>query len=1051
MGKTPVFLKAKQSLLVKRPPVKIAWAGSFLDSGSLSHVNRELTRGLERQWNLQISRIGKNTLPPQLTARPEFAALALSLERQAPRDTMITVRHAWPPDWTPPASGAWVVIQPWEFGVLPEEWVQKLKRVTEIWAPSDYVRRVYVESGVDEAKVKVVPNGIDPQKFRPGVPPMALPTQKRFKFLFVGGTIHRKGPDLLLNAYLENFTSADDVCLVIKDFGGNSVYAGQTISERIKKAQTQPNAPEIVYLNQELPPEALPGLYTACDCLAHPYRGEGFGLPVLEAMACGLPVIVTAGGSTDDFVTDEFGYRIASARRSIGLEVGGIKLAGSGWLLEPSAITLEAQMTWVFHHRAEARAKGLAASACVRSEWTWERAAEIAAQRAHHLALREEARAAATAARRARKSGPMALPKVARIGQLEDARALLKEKRFVESWSSTLAALRLRPFHPEAWLLLAEIARAAGDITRARQGAERAQKLAPKWKPAKEFLKALPNKGDAASVELPAWPESTPPRLSVCLIVKNEESFLGPCLASVRDLAHQIIVVDTGSTDRTAAIAREQGAEVHHFAWNDDFSAARNAALEQATSDWILILDADEELLPASRDSLKEEMLTESVIAWRLPMADAAKEDDGCSYVPRLFRNAPGLFFVGRVHEQVFTSVEVRRQEWGLENRLGQAKLLHHGYTKEVTQHRNKVERNLRLLERAIDEMPNEPHLLMNHGLELVRAGKLEEGLAQYWEAYHLMSALPAAQVIPELRETLLTQLSTHLLAARDYTEAVQLLCSPLAKASPLTASLHFAHGLACMELKRVADAAEQMRQCLAKRTQPALCPVTAAIRKAAPRHCLAVCLKLLKQPKDAEKQFQEALAEDRASRPLRLDYARFLVEQGRSVEALKLLHELIAEQPEEVSAWRFGGEVALSQFDFLEFARDWTGEAIKLFPEDQMIIAQRAEALLLNQEIDQALPLWRRTQTSSNARHLAGLFICEALSDGECAVPEVMEPAVSQEFLKWYRALINAGASGAVGRLNNKSGALHAFLPSASRVLEQALLEAGNEVMVED
>src|SRR5262249_9581229 len=140
----------------------------------------------------------------------------------------------------------------------------------------------------------------------------------------------------------------------------------------------------------------------------------------------------------------------------------------------------------------------------------------------------------------------------------------------------------------------------------------------------------------------------------------------------------------------------------------------------------------------------------------------------------------------------------------------------------------------------------------------------------------------------------------------------------------------------------------------------------------------------------------------------------------------------------------------ALSQPDFLEFARDWTGEAIKLFPEDQTIIVQRAEVLLLSQEIDQALPLWRKSQTSSNARHLAALFICETLSEGEGAAPQVREPAVSQEFLKWYRTLIGAGAAGVVGRLNSKSDVFSPVLPSASRVLEQALREAGNEIMAE-
>src|SRR2546428_731861 len=115
-------------------------------------------------------------------------------------------------------------------------------------------------------------------------------------------------------------------CLVIKDFGGQDVYAGQTLEAQIRSAQTRPDSPEILYLSDTLSPDELPGLYTACDCLVHPYRGEGFGLPVLEAMACGLPVIVTGGGATDDFVTDEFAYRLSALRQSLSATVGGMEL-----------------------------------------------------------------------------------------------------------------------------------------------------------------------------------------------------------------------------------------------------------------------------------------------------------------------------------------------------------------------------------------------------------------------------------------------------------------------------------------------------------------------------------------------------------------------------------------------------------------------------------------------------------------------------------------------------------------------------------------------------
>src|SRR5690348_5730357 len=138
-----------------------------------------------------------------------------------------------------------------------------------------------------------------------------------------------------------------------------------------------------------------------------------------------------------------------------------------------------------------------------------------------------------------------------------------------------------------------------------------------------------------------------------------------------------------------------------------------------------------------------------------------------------------------------------------MENRLGKATLLHHGYTQEIVKSRDKIARNLRLLELAIEELPNEPNLLMSFGLELVRSDQLEAGLEQYWEAFHVLSVLPANQVVPELRETLLTQLMTHLMAAKRFEEIIQLAHTPLVKSAGITASQHFTIGLAYMELKQ--------------------------------------------------------------------------------------------------------------------------------------------------------------------------------------------------------------------------------------------------------
>ncbi|HXA45518.1 MAG TPA: glycosyltransferase, partial [Candidatus Angelobacter sp.] len=161
-------------------PVMIDWIGSFLDYGSLSHVNRALTTALKAIPDLRVNCVSNGAAPAR-----GFEALASELFRSASPDAMVTIRHAWPPAWRRPAKGKLVVIQPWEFGALPQDWVRQARDVDEFWVPSRFVHDCYLASGVPDRKVFVVPNGVDAETFRPQAAPMTMSTQKKFKFLFV--------------------------------------------------------------------------------------------------------------------------------------------------------------------------------------------------------------------------------------------------------------------------------------------------------------------------------------------------------------------------------------------------------------------------------------------------------------------------------------------------------------------------------------------------------------------------------------------------------------------------------------------------------------------------------------------------------------------------------------------------------------------------------------------------------------------------------------------------------------------------------------------------
>jgi tetratricopeptide (TPR) repeat protein/glycosyltransferase involved in cell wall biosynthesis len=363
------------------------WDGSFFAHHSLALVNRELTLALldANRFEFGIRHYGEVELDPASDQR--WNPLATRLVAH-PSNPVATIRHRWPADFSRPASGRLVLIQPWEFGSLPKSWVEGIAAsVDEVWVPSHFVREEYLASGVAGSKVVVVPNGVNTHRFHPGIAPAEVPTSKSYKFLFVGGTIARKGIDVLLDAYVRAFTAADDVSLIIKDFGANSFYAGQDAAALITAVRALPNAPEIVHLTEDMPEDSVASLYAACDALVHPYRGEGYGLPIAEAMACGKPAIVTGFGAALDFANSSNSFLIPARKTVLDqTHIGDLVLVDRAWWAEPDRDALSHAMRRLYENPEEGRTIGLVAAADIAAKHTWAHAAAIAAERLDRLA-----------------------------------------------------------------------------------------------------------------------------------------------------------------------------------------------------------------------------------------------------------------------------------------------------------------------------------------------------------------------------------------------------------------------------------------------------------------------------------------------------------------------------------------------------------------------------------------------------------------------------------------------------------------------------------------
>jgi glycosyltransferase involved in cell wall biosynthesis len=368
---------------ITEPPaaadLAVRWQGDHGLPTSLSIINDRVTERLSGD----VQRVPRDGEARAGTRTPPASPL--------PHAADVEVRHQWPPDLRPAPAGRLAIIQPWEFGAVPQAWCTPLAdNVDELWVPSEYVRGMYLEAGIDPARVVVIPNGVDLERFSPDGHQRELPgAGTGLRFLFVGGLVARKGPDVLLAAWCEAFAGRDDVTLVIKDFGADGIYRGEPAREAIRAHAASGALPRIVLIENDLPGEEIAALYRSCDVLVAPYRGEGFAMPVLEAMACGLPVIATAGGPTDEFCPPDAGWRIASRRAAFAEDrVGDLPTAGRPWMLEPDAAHfVELLRTAAAADPAERERRGAAGRAAA-ERLSWDAVAAAYEERITALAAR---------------------------------------------------------------------------------------------------------------------------------------------------------------------------------------------------------------------------------------------------------------------------------------------------------------------------------------------------------------------------------------------------------------------------------------------------------------------------------------------------------------------------------------------------------------------------------------------------------------------------------------------------------------------------------------
>ncbi|AJS60370.1 glycosyltransferase [Paenibacillus sp. IHBB 10380] len=288
--------------------------------------------------------------------------------------------------------------------------------------------------------------------------------------------------------------------------------------------------------------------------------------------------------------------------------------------------------------------------------------------------------------------------------------------------------------------------------------------------------------------------------ICLCMIVKNEEKYLRRCLDSVKDKVDQIVIVDTGSIDATLDIAAEYTKNIFHFTWIDDFAAARNESIKHATSDYILVLDADEYLI-ASGDLQKE--ISSSSDYYFVKIHNLLSQGRAINHISiRLFANHKGLIYRNRLHEHLNTMDE----NAGYKGTFGELLIYHTGYTDQMMKDRQKEKRNLPLMLKEVNENPN-AYNLFNMGRTYMWTGEHEKAISYFQRAYPLSTNLI---IIPEL----LTTLCYCLGELNRYEDALQVI-NDAVNIYPNETDLRHMQGILFIESGYTKDAVVALEECL--------------------------------------------------------------------------------------------------------------------------------------------------------------------------------------------------------------------------------------------
>ncbi|MSR75671.1 MAG: glycosyltransferase family 2 protein [Planctomycetes bacterium] len=476
------------------------------------------------------------------------------------------------------------------------------------------------------------------------------------------------------------------------------------------------------------------------------------------------------------------------------------------------------------------------------------------------------------------------------------------------------------------------------------------------------------------------------PRLSLCMIVRDEQERLGRCLAAARPYVDEIVVVDTGSKDDTRNIALAHGAHVIEYTWQDDFAAARNASMEAASGDWLLFLDADEVLSPEAGASLRKLLTRKRVLGAFIPLRD---EGEGApktvTLLFRAVRRRKDIRWRYRLHEQLLPdALRVAKAE-GLGFEELHDEIRHDGYSTAVMESKGKHARNLRVFEAQLADTPNDAYMLYKFG------DFLRDNPQTFVRAMELLGrSLTALQTLTaaECRElTFAGEVCALLALGALRTGSVASAGRVLdfgEKHCRATGHLAYARGQQCLASNDAVAALRAFTACTTFGGKAMLIPATARVSSVLAKVGQARALLLLGRNSQALPLAREALSADETDPDALRTCADAALALGDLRMAIGFAMDAISKNPSNPHAWLCGANVLFRSRMFPK-AADWASRAAALLPENGAACALLGECFIhLERHADARFAF---NMCAADPRCAAGLVVLAEI-EGQSCVP---------------------------------------------------------------